>query len=74
MFSPDGSKVAWLEMKKDGYEADRNRVVVYTIESGERQVVTEKWDRSPKSVKWSEDGEGLLLVAEVRSSQRTSLQ
>ena len=28
VFSPDGSKLAWLSMKSDGFEADKNDLVV----------------------------------------------
>ncbi|ORY64736.1 Alpha/Beta hydrolase protein [Leucosporidium creatinivorum] len=62
--SPDGKRVVWLEMREDGYEADRNRVMVYEIETGERWGATEKWDRSPSSVKWCPCGEKVLLTAE----------
>ncbi|GAA5982493.1 hypothetical protein JCM11641_006133 [Rhodosporidiobolus odoratus] len=62
--SPDGKRAAWLEMREDGYEADRNRVMVYEIETGKRWGATETWDRSPGGVVWSEDGLGLLLTTE----------
>jgi dipeptidyl aminopeptidase/acylaminoacyl peptidase len=59
-FSDDG-RVAWLEMAEDGYESDRNIVVVY--EKGKRTRWTDKWDRSPSSVTWAGKGESLLLLA-----------
>lgn len=59
-------KLAWLEMRKDGYEADRNRVVVYDLDSDKRYAVTEDWDRSPSSIQWGEDDNTLFAVAEVR--------
>lgn len=55
----DNGQVAWLEMAKDGYESDRNVVVVY--DKGTATRWTEAWDRSPGSVKWA--GESLLLLA-----------
>jgi len=30
-FSPDGSKLAWISMERDGYEADRQRLMVADI-------------------------------------------
>jgi hypothetical protein len=47
-FSPDGSKLAWLEMALDGYESDRRVVVVHDTEKATRW--TDTWDRSPSSV------------------------
>ena len=49
-FSPDGRKIAWLEMLEDTNESDRNRVVVYDLKKREKAVWTETWDRSPSSV------------------------
>jgi hypothetical protein len=47
--SPDGKKIAWLEMAIDGYEADRNRVMVWEIAEGKGngKSMAEEWDRSP---------------------------
>ena len=28
-FSPDGTRIAWLSMARNGYESDRNRLMVY---------------------------------------------
>lgn len=49
-FSPDGTRVAWLEMMEDGNESDRNRVVVYDLGERKKVVMTETWDRSPSAI------------------------
>jgi hypothetical protein len=46
-FSPDGEKLAWLEMAKDGYEADKRVLVVYELKKGATERWTDNWDRSP---------------------------
>lgn len=35
VFSPDGKYLAWLSMKKDGYESDVNDLVIMEMSSGE---------------------------------------
>jgi dipeptidyl aminopeptidase/acylaminoacyl peptidase len=35
-FSPDGSKLAWLEMAEDGYESDRRVAVVHDTKAATR--------------------------------------
>jgi len=40
-FSPDGSRVVWLEMQEDGNESDRNTVVVYDLKDRKKEVWTE---------------------------------
>ncbi|KAK4046833.1 Dipeptidyl-peptidase 5 [Microbotryomycetes sp. JL201] len=62
--SPDGKRVAWLEMREDGYEADRNRVMVYELDSGRRWGATEKWDRSPTHIDWCPCNAKIYLTAE----------
>lgn len=47
-FSPDGSKLAWLEMAEDGYESDRRVAVVHDTKNAIRW--TDTWDRSPSSI------------------------
>ena len=34
-FSPDGKYIAWTAMARNGYEADLNRLCIYSIETGE---------------------------------------
>ena len=63
-------KIAWLEMRIDGYEADRNRLIVYDVATGTKTGATEDWDRSPASIGWGESEDTILLAAEVR---RTTL-
>ncbi len=38
-FSPDGSKLAWLSMKTEGYESDVNDLVIMDIETREKMHV-----------------------------------
>ncbi|KAI5475438.1 serine-type peptidase [Pseudohyphozyma bogoriensis] len=64
VFSPDGKRIAWLEMREDGYEADKNRLVVYEVEEGKRWNALEEWDRSPSEVTWSPSGDAVFLQAE----------
>ena len=64
VFSPDGKTLAWLAMKVPGYESDRYRVVLMDWPSGRRRVLTEDWDRSPRSIAWSADGKELYATAD----------
>jgi len=64
VFSPDGSKLAYLAMKRPGYEADRLRVMVMDWADGTTRNLTEPWDRSPRSLVWSPDGSALYASAD----------
>ncbi len=64
VFSPDGKTLAYLAMKVPGYESDRYRVVLLDWKTGKRRVLTEGWDRSPRSIAWSADGKELYATAD----------
>jgi dipeptidyl aminopeptidase/acylaminoacyl peptidase len=51
-------------MREDGYEADRLRVMIYEIESGQRWDATPSWDRSPSAIVWAPNGKKVFLQAE----------
>ncbi|MBA3458474.1 MAG: S9 family peptidase [Deltaproteobacteria bacterium] len=55
-FSPDGKWIALRQMKRAGYEADRERISVIEVASKKTRVVTEAWDRSAGTLTWSPDG------------------
>jgi dipeptidyl aminopeptidase/acylaminoacyl peptidase len=62
-FSPDGKTLAYLAMKRRGYESDRYRIVLQPWLDGPKRVLTEDWDRSPSSCCWSHDGRALYATA-----------
>lgn len=72
VFTPDGNEAAFLMMKTNGYEADKNQIFVLRNVRGsshkpERAFSTTSkgdWDRSPGSLVWSSDGKDLLAVAD----------
>lgn len=65
-FCPNGRKLAWLQQAQDGYESDRNVVMVYTpgLIGGSIEAWTQKWDRSPSFLNWDLDGDSLYVLAE----------
>ncbi|MCQ2348630.1 MAG: S9 family peptidase [Paludibacteraceae bacterium] len=54
-FSPDGSKVAWLSMERDGYESDQNRLFVMDLQSKEKQWVSQDLDTDVSEYFWADD-------------------
>jgi len=63
-FSPDGTRIAYLAMKRAGYESDRYRVTLMDWPSGKIHTLTEAWDRSPGGIVWTCDGKALLAAAD----------
>jgi dipeptidyl aminopeptidase/acylaminoacyl peptidase len=61
-FSPAGD-LTWLQMKRDGYEADKNDIIVSF--KGMNMNLTANWDGSVDSFKWSADGKRVYFIAAV---------
>lgn len=61
-FSKQGA-LAWLQMKTDGNESDKNDIVV--LQNGVKQNLTAQWDGSVRSFFWDENGKDIYFVAPV---------
>ena len=62
LFSPTGN-LTWLQMKRDGYEADKNDIVVSF--KGANMNLTANWDGSVESFIWSKDGKSVYFQAPI---------
>lgn len=62
-YSPDGTKLTWLSMKKDGYEADKNDIIIFDKASSQRLNLTAHWDGTVNSFIWSKDNRKIYFVA-----------
>ncbi len=66
--SPDGSKVAWLSMERDGYEADKNRIFILDRKSDLKIDVTASYDESVESIRWSNDGKYIYFTSAINGT------
>ncbi len=63
-FSPDGTKLVYLAMKRPGFEADRFGIMVRDLSSGAAREIDPAWDRSAEAVRWGADNKTLYVAAE----------
>ncbi len=63
VFSPDGKSLAWESMKRDGYEADKVRLMVINLETGEKRDFSDGFDQDAHSLSWSDDGKSIYFVS-----------
>ncbi len=61
-YSPDGKKLAWKSMERDGYESDRMRLCVLDLESGQKTYVTESFQSGVDAFAWDADCQTLYFV------------
>ena len=64
-FSPDGKYIAWTSMLRDGYEADRNRLCIYDLATGEKKYVTEQFDSNVDAFVWSDSKDAMIYFIGV---------
>lgn len=62
-FSPDGSKIAWISMERDGYESDKKRLFVADANGDNKVYMTEDFDYNTDFIQWTPDNQGLWFIA-----------
>jgi dipeptidyl aminopeptidase/acylaminoacyl peptidase len=76
-FSPDGKRVAWQSMERDGYESDRNRLCVMDLETKAKTYVTEQFESGVDDFCWAANSQDLYFVGVWHATSmvyRTNLQ
>ena len=70
VWSPDGSKIAWVSMERDGYEADKQRLMVASIETvggnvavGTPVDATADFKYNVSGPVWTEDSKGIYFAS-----------
>lgn len=66
-FSPTGN-LTWLQMKRDGYEADKNDLMVSF--KGMKMNLTANWDGTVDHFIWSPDGKKIYFVAPIDGTKQ----
>ncbi|MBA9073094.1 dipeptidyl aminopeptidase/acylaminoacyl peptidase [Flavobacterium gossypii] len=66
-FSPNGD-LTWLQMKRDGYEADKNDIIVRF--KGMDINLTSGWDGTVDSFTWSADGKKVYFLAPINGTKQ----
>jgi len=61
-FSSKG-QLAWLQMKRDGYEADKNDIII--MMDGQPINITANWDGTVNSFLWEDKADKIYFVAPV---------
>lgn len=68
VFSPQGNRLTWLSMKTEGYEADKNDIIVMDPATGQQVNLTGHWDGTVYSFRWSKDQRKIYFVAPTRGT------
>lgn len=66
--SPKG-ELTWLQMKRDGYEADKNDIIVQVNNQVDVNL-TANWDGTVHSFKWNPDGKKIYFLAPIDGTEQ----
>ncbi len=67
VFSNNGKMIAWESMERDGYEADKIRLMVYNFESGKVEYYTPDFDQNVGGLKFSNDDKWIYFVSDYHA-------
>lgn len=68
VLSPDGEKMAWESMERDGYEADKNRLFVMDLETGKKKDFTKNFDQSVGNLAWDKDNNTVWFISDYHAT------
>ena len=63
VFSPDGKWLAWESMERDGYEADKSRLFILNVKTGEKTDLSINFDQNSNSLAWTADSKSIYFVS-----------
>lgn len=64
-FSPDGKKMAWQSMARDGYEADKNRLMIRDFAAGTTIDATQTSDITVEAMTWSSNSQKVYFQVQT---------
>jgi dipeptidyl aminopeptidase/acylaminoacyl peptidase len=68
VFSPDGKKIAFQSMKTPGYESDKERLFVYTIDSKSMTNYSEQFDQGAANFQWAADSKTIYFISGIKAT------
>lgn len=72
-FSPNGTKMAWLSMAKDGFEADKNVIYIYDFKKNTKVALNLLYDLTVTDFQWDTDGKAIVFSAPYKGVQQLFL-
>ena len=68
IYSPNGKLLAYSSMERAGFEADRNRIMVYNRKRGTTKEITKGLDQNANGPVWRSDSKSLIFDSEFEGT------
>ena len=62
-FSPDGKRISWISMERDGYEADLKRLFVQDLKTGQKTFLTGGFEYDVDELQWAANSQSLFFLS-----------
>ena len=69
LFSPDDKRIAWRSMERAGNEADKERLFVIDLQSGEKTYLTPDFDYNATALNW-EGNNTIWFIAPIEATHQ----
>lgn len=69
-FSKNGSMMAYTQMQREGYEADKNDIILMDWDTKKTTNLTKNWDESVSSFYWGDDNETIFFTAAFHGTKQ----
>ncbi len=70
VFSPDGNYLAWTQMQTDGFESDKNDIVVMDWNTKMLHNCTQDWDGTVNDFMWDENSKKIFFTAPHKGTEQ----
>ncbi len=70
VFSHNGNTLAWLSMRTDGFESDKNELWIMNWNTREKKYLTENWDENVNNFVWSNDDSKIYYTAPFHGTEQ----
>ncbi|MBI9034790.1 MAG: S9 family peptidase [Bacteroidales bacterium] len=68
VFSPNGEMLVWKSMKTPGFEADKERIILYNFESGQTKDMSENFDQGSSHFVWGPKSKKLYFISGTKAT------
>jgi dipeptidyl aminopeptidase/acylaminoacyl peptidase len=68
VFSPDGKKIVFQSMETPGYESDKERLFVYSLENKSLTDYSKNFDQGAANFQWSPDSKAIFFISGIKAT------
>ena len=70
VFSPDGKTMLWLSMEEAGYEADRNRLMIYDVTTKSKKELLTGFDYNVNKAEYNAKSNMVYFTAGIKATEQ----